>query len=116
MSVLAAGFASLEDGRPMDVVVGRIKKAEPNREAGRPAYRLEIDLGERGVQSAIAPLTRGYTPEELAGRQILCAVEVPPRRRKRLMVTVLASLCPERGFVVLRPTEDRGDGTRLAWD
>jgi len=114
VSTVKGGFVALDDGRAYDVVVGRVRKAEPNRDARRPAYLLEIDLGQpRGRHTTVAPLTRGYAPEELIGRQLLCAVEVPPRRREPLRVTVLAALGPDSSLLVLGPSEERDDGAAL---
>lgn len=63
---------------PFDVTlqVGRILEAEPFPEARKPKLcKLRIDLGERTVQSA-AQLLYHYTPEELIGRQVLCATNL----------------------------------------
>lgn len=63
---------------PFDVTiqVGRVLRTEPFPEARKPKLcKLWIDLGERSVQSA-AQLLYHYTPEELVGRQVLCATDL----------------------------------------
>jgi tRNA-binding protein len=56
------------------VVGGEVRSAEPFPEARTPElFKLEIDLGDRVVQSA-AQLGYHHAPEELVGRQVLCAV------------------------------------------
>jgi hypothetical protein len=66
------------DGGPFDVTirVGRVVSAERFPEARKPElFRLEVDLGDRTVRSAAQP---GYhhEPEEVVGRQVLCAVNL----------------------------------------
>ena len=63
---------------PFDVTirVGRIIEAESFTEARKPKLcTLRIDLGDRTVPSAAQLLYR-YTPEELVGRQVLCATNL----------------------------------------
>jgi tRNA-binding protein len=63
---------------PFDVtiVVGEVQSAEPFPEARKPQlYKLEVDLGDRVVNSA-AQLGFHYTETELVGRQVLCAVDL----------------------------------------
>lgn len=56
--------------------VGKVTHAAPFTEARKPKLcKLRIDLGERTVQSA-AQLLYHYTPEELVGRQVLCATDL----------------------------------------
>ena len=63
---------------PFDVSirVGNVVSAEPFPEARKPElFTLEVDLGDRVVQSA-AQLGYHHAPEELVGRQVLCAVDL----------------------------------------
>jgi tRNA-binding protein len=63
---------------PFDVTVrvGRVVAAEPFPEARKPElFRLEVDLGDRVVQSA-AQLGYHHSTDELVGRQVLCAVDL----------------------------------------
>jgi tRNA-binding protein len=61
---------------PFDVTlrVGEVVSAEPFPDARKPElFKLEVDLGDERVRSA-AQLGYHHTPEELVGRQVLCAV------------------------------------------
>ncbi|GAA0660961.1 tRNA-binding protein [Natronoarchaeum mannanilyticum] len=63
---------------PFDVTirVGEVVDAEPFPEANKPELvKLWIDLGDEEVQSA-AQLGYNHDPEELPGRQVLCATDL----------------------------------------
>ena len=64
-----------------DLRAGTVTRAEPFPEARRPAWKLWIDLGPAiGVKRSSARLTDVYSADELVGRQLVCLVNVPPRR------------------------------------
>jgi len=60
------------------VVVGQIRDAEPFPEARKPELvKLSVDLGEeRGRVQSAAQLGYNHDPDELPGRQVLCAVDL----------------------------------------
>lgn len=63
---------------PFDVTiqVGEIVKAEAFPETRKPQMvKLWIDLGEEEIQSA-AQLGYNHDPDELVGRQVLCATNL----------------------------------------
>ena len=59
--------------------VGRVQRAEPNEKARNPAYRLWIDFGPLGVRQSSAQITDLYTPDDLAGRLVVAAVNLGTR-------------------------------------
>jgi tRNA-binding protein len=66
------------DGGPFDVTirVGEVRSAERFPEARKPElFKLEVDLGDRTVRSA-AQLGYHHEPEDVVGRQVLCAVDL----------------------------------------
>src|SRR5262249_19333894 len=82
--------------------VGTVVRAEPFPEAGTPAYKLWIDLGELGVKASSAQVTTLYRAEELVGTQVLCATGFPPKRIGPFQSEVLVTgVYREDGAVVL---------------
>ncbi|GGL63853.1 tRNA-binding protein [Halocalculus aciditolerans] len=56
--------------------VGEILHAEPFPETRKPEMaKLEVDLGDETVQSA-AQTGYNYDPDDLVGRQVLCATNL----------------------------------------
>lgn len=60
----------------VEIRVGEVLEAEDFPETRKPKMmKLVINLGEETIQSA-AQLGYTYEPEELVGRQVLCAVNL----------------------------------------
>lgn len=105
-----AAFAAL------DIRVGTVVAAEPFPEARKPAYRLTIDFGAPlGARRSSAQITELYSMVELGGRQVLAAVNLPPRRIAGFVSEVLVLGLPdEQSRVVLVGVDRRvPDGGRL---
>lgn len=96
----------LEAFGALDLRVGRILSAEPLAGARKPAYKLSIDLGPVGVKGSSAQLTDLYRPEDLAGRLVVCAVNLGVRRIAGFASELLVLGLPdEAGRVVLLAVE-----------
>ena len=90
----------------LDLRVGRILSAEPLAGARKPAYQLAIDLGPLGTKGSSAQITDLYRPEDLAGRLVVCAVNLGVRRIAGFESEVLVLGLPdEAGRVVLLAAE-----------
>ena len=60
--------------------VGRVTRVEEFPEARKPAWKLFIDFGpELGEKRSSAQITN-YTREQLEGRLVVAAVDLPSRR------------------------------------
>ena len=79
------------DFERVELRVGTIRSARPNVKAIKPAYVLEVDLGELGIKTSSAQLTAHYSCDELLGRQVLCVCNFAAKRiagvRSEVLVT-----------------------------
>ncbi|MDR7022836.1 tRNA-binding protein [Pseudomonas peli] len=80
-----------QDFEKVELRVGTIRTARPNEKANKPAYVLEVDLGELGIKTSSAQLTAHYSCEQLVGRQVLCVCNFAAKRiagvRSEVLVT-----------------------------
>lgn len=80
-----------QDFEKVELRVGTICAARPNEKAVKPAYVLEVDLGELGIKTSSAQLTAHYSCEQLLGRQVLCVCNFAVKRiagvRSEVLVT-----------------------------
>ncbi len=104
-----------EDFSKIDIRTGKIIGAEDFPEARKPAYKLRIDFGELGIKKSSAQITRLYTKEELAGREIAAVVNFPPRQVANFISEVLVlGVETDDGVVLLSPDRPIGVGKRLS--
>lgn len=99
----------------LDLRVGRIVRAEPNEGARKPAYRLWIDFGPLGEKTSSAQLTDLYSPNDLAGRLVIAAVNLGVRKINGFPSDVLVLGLPdaEGRVVLLAPERDVPLGGRV---
>ncbi len=80
-----------QDFERVELRVGTLISAAPNAKATKPAYVLQVDLGELGIRTSSAQLTAHYCADELVGRQVLCVCNFAPKRiagvRSEVLVT-----------------------------
>lgn len=80
-----------QDFERVELRVGTLISAAPNEKALKPAYVLQVDLGEMGIRTSSAQLTAHYSADELVGRQVLCVCNFAPKRiagvRSEVLVT-----------------------------
>jgi tRNA-binding protein len=99
----------------LDLRVGRVRSAAPLEGARKPAYRLAIDLGPLGIKASSAQLTDLYRPDDLVGRQVVCAVNLGVRRVAGFASEVLVLGLPDEAgrVVLLAPDRDVPPGGRV---
>ena len=100
----------------LDLRVGTVADARPAEGTRKPAIRLWVDFGPAiGVKQSSAQITAHYTPDRLIGRQVVAAVNLPPRRIGGFVSEVLVLGLPDAAgdVVLLRPDFPVPNGGRV---
>ena len=95
--------------------VGRVTRVEEFPEARKPAWKLYIDFGpELGEKRSSAQITN-YTREQLEGRLVVAAVDLPPRRIGPFEseVLVLGAADGDGRVILIAPDADVPLGARI---
>lgn len=108
-------MASFDDFMKLDIRVGTIVSAKNFEKARKPAYQLEVDMGqELGIKCSSAQITDHYRPEELVGKQVLAVVNFPPRQIANFFSEILVlGTYSEGGVVLIRPDRPVKNGDKL---
>lgn len=108
-------MATFDDFMKLDIRVGTIVSAKNFEKARKPAYQLEVDLGEElGIKRSSAQITDHYRPEELIGKQVLAVVNFPPRQIADFFSEVLVlGTYSQGGVVLITPDKPVENGDRL---
>ena len=107
-------MASFDDFLKLDIRVGTIVSAKNFEKARKPAYQLEVDMGqELGIKRSSAQITDHYRPEELVGKQVLAVVNFPPRQIANFFSEILVlGTYSEGGVVLIRPDRPVKNGDK----
>ena len=108
-------MASFDDFMKLDIRVGTIVSAKNFEKARKPAYQLEVDMGEElGIKRSSAQITDHYRPEELVGKQVLAVVNFPPRQIANFFSEILVlGTYSEGGVVLIKPDKPVKNGDKL---
>jgi tRNA-binding protein len=109
------GSATWEDFERVGLRAGTIRRVEQFPQARKPAYKVWVDFGPFGMRQSSAQITALYSPEELIGRQVICATGLGSKRvagfKSEMLITGFAR---EDGAIVLsRPDREVPDGSAL---
>lgn len=108
-------MANFDDFLKLDIRVGTIVSAKNFEKARKPAYQLEVDMGEElGIKRSSAQITDHYSPEELVGKQVLAVVNFPPRQIANFFSEILVlGTYSEGGVVLIKPDKPVKNGDKL---
>lgn len=103
------------DFEKVELRVGTIVEAFVFPEARKPAFKLRIDFGNLGIKMTSAQITKHYTIENLAGRQIIAVVNFPKKQIGKFMSECLVTgFADENGDIVLSSVAQKvPNGSRL---
>ncbi len=103
------------DFEKIDIRVGTIIKAEEFPEARKPAFKLHIDFGELGLKKSSAQITRYYSTQELAGKQVIAVVNFPVKQIGPFFseCLVLGVYTEEKEVVLLQPSLPVSNGMKI---
>jgi tRNA-binding protein len=99
----------------LDLRIGRILRAEPHAAARKPSLKLWIDFGPLGTKTSSAQLTGIYSPQDLVGRLVVCAVNLGTRNIAGFAseVLVLGAEDANQNVVLLSAEREVAPGERV---
>jgi len=71
---------SWDDFTKVEIRTGTILEVSDFPNARKPAYRLKIDFGDKGIKHSSAQITHHYSKESLLNKQIIAVINFPPKQ------------------------------------
>ena len=104
-----------DDFEKIDMRVGTILSATNFPKAKQPAYKLMIDFGDMGIKKSSAQITKLYSREELAGKQVIAVVNFPPKQIADFIseCLVLGVYTESKEVALLQPGVPVGNGCKI---
>ncbi|MBS0366752.1 MAG: tRNA-binding protein [Proteobacteria bacterium] len=108
-------LATWDDFERVALRAGTVRQVEYFAAARKPAYKLWVDFGPYGIKQSSAQITALYTPEQLLGRQVICATGLAPKRVAGFKSEVLVTgFVRDDGVVILASIDQTvADGSPL---
>ncbi|RCR70578.1 tRNA-binding protein [Larkinella punicea] len=104
------------DFEKVEIVTGTILAVDAFPEARKPAYKLTIDFGAKGIKRSSAQLTRLYKAEDLPGMQVVAVINFPPKQIATFKseCLVLGAIGPDGEVTLLQTERKTENGSRIA--
>jgi tRNA-binding protein len=94
------------DFEKVDLRAGTILEVTDFPQARKPAYKVKADFGPLGIKWTSAQVTKHYTKEDLAGRQIIGVINFPAKQIANFMSEfLLTGFADDNGDIVLAAIE-----------
>ncbi|TAH19099.1 MAG: tRNA-binding protein [Cytophagales bacterium] len=105
-----------DDFEKVEIRIGTIVEVNDFPKAKNPAYQLKIDFGDFGTKKSSAQITKLYTKEMLAGKQVIAVVNFPPKQIANFIseCLVLGVVGAEKEIILLQPERPATNGLRIA--
>jgi tRNA-binding protein len=109
-------FLSWSEFERVEMRVGTIINAEAFPKARKPAFKLTIDFGEKGIKRTSAQITKLYSLEQLLGMQVVAVINFPPKQIADFMseCLVLGAVGDNGEVTLLQPNLPATNGLRIA--
>ncbi|MDG1262383.1 MAG: tRNA-binding protein [Flavobacteriales bacterium] len=104
------------DFQKVDMRIGTILEVRDFPEARNPSYQLWVDFGkDLGVKKTSAQLTKRYSKEDLAGKQVVAVVNFPPKQIAHFMseCLILGAVGEDGDVILLAPEAAVSNGLRI---
>ena len=103
------------DFEKIEIRIGTIISSEVFKEARKPAYKIEIDLGPLGIKKSSAQITKHYEAKQLIGKQVICVCNLGKKQIGPFVSEVLITgFADENGDVVLASADQKvANGQKL---
>ncbi|MGV3558274.1 tRNA-binding protein [Larkinella arboricola] len=107
---------SWADFEKVEILTGTVIAVDAFPEARKPAYKLTIDFGPKGIKRSSAQLTRLYQPDDLLGMQVVAVVNFPPKQIATFKseCLVLGALGNDGEVTLLQTERKTENGSRIA--
>lgn len=116
MTTMEPGPATIQwdDFEKVLLCAGTVLRVEPFPEARKPAWKLWVDFGPRGVRKTSAQVRQLYDEQDLVGRQIVGVINFPPKQVGPFISEFLLTGFPtDEGVVITTIERPVPNGTRL---
>jgi methionyl-tRNA synthetase len=110
----AAQLLTFADFQKLDLRVGVILEAEKHPDADK-LLCLRVDLGENEARSIVSGLAEFFEPQELVGRQVVVAANLPVRKiRKVESRGMILTAEDENGLCLVVPSTVKKPGSKIS--